>query len=134
MITLFENEKIAINIDNNKSLVEINAKQIIENREIIQQLLNIVKEHLKNVSADKIVFRLDDYYSVGDETVLFDDFIPFLGGLGVKTIAIVRGNDQRAKIFFEELGNYLNPVKKQYDIQSKQFQTKNNCYRWIDSI
>jgi len=130
---LFENEFIRVNIADNNTVLEVIGKQICDDFQIIKELLIIIKKTVKEAHIEKIIFQLKGFNNVGDDAFIYNEFFPFLGKFGVHQIAVITGNDQKTKIFFEELGQYLSPLKKQYHIETKQFETTNECFRWIET-
>ncbi len=134
MKTLFENEFIRITSNVEEDIVEIIGKQICDDLYHMKQSLDTIKQCVKESSFKKMIFRLDDFDTVGNETILYDEFIPSLGSIGVKHIAVVTGKNRKTQVFFEELGHFLDPIKKQFHIQSKQFETKTAGIKWIEAV
>jgi hypothetical protein len=131
MKTLFENEHIRINHDSEQKIVEVTGKQVCDDLQKIKQVLCIIKQYVKDASAEKIIFKLEGFNTVGDDAFIYDELFPYLGRVGVKHLAVITGQNRKSKVFFEELGQYLSPVRKQYHIESKQFETADQCFRWL---
>ena len=60
-------------------------------------------------------------------------FIPELGHLGVKHLAVITGENADSKAYFEEINNYLSTVKQQYNIEMKLFDTIQDGIHWIET-
>ena len=134
MNTIFENEYIRVNIGDDNRVLEVVGKQTCDDFQIIKELLSIIEQCVKEAHAEKIIFHLEGFNTVGDDTFIYDEFFPYLGKFGVNQIAFITGKNQKTKVFFEELGHYLSLVRKQYHIDSRLFETTNECFRWMETI
>ena len=131
---LFENEYIRVNIWDDNRVLEVVGKQMCDDFQIIKELLHIIEQCVKEAHAEKIIFQLEGFNTVGDDTFIYEEFLPYLGKFGVDQIAVITGKNHKTKVFFEELGQYLSSVRKQYHIDSKLFETTNECFKWIEAL
>lgn len=131
MKTVFEDKYLQINLDDQLEILEVIGKKVCDDLIELKQIVLIIEQYSKETNSSKVIFKLEGVNSVGNDNIILKELLPFLGNLGVKNIAIITGKNEKTKVFFEELGNYLNPVKKQYDIQSKHFETRQDGFEWI---
>jgi hypothetical protein len=129
---LFENEYIRVNIGDDNKILEVVGKQTCDDFQIIKELLSIIEQCVKEAHSEKIIFQLEGFNTIGNDTFIYEEFLPYLGKFGVSQIAVITGKNQKTKVFFEELGQYLSPVRKQYRINSKLFENTNDCFKWIN--
>ena len=134
MNSLFENEYLRVNIGNDPTVLEVIGKQTCDDSQIIKELLCIIEQSVRIAHTEKIIFQLNGFNYVGDDTYIYEEFLPYLGKFGVSQIAIITGKNRKTKVFFEELGQYLSPIRKQYRIDSKLFETTNDCFKWIKTL
>jgi hypothetical protein len=131
MKTLFDNKYLKVKQDENQKILEVTGKKDCGDLIKLKQIILIIEQYYKDTHSSKLIFKLEGLNTIYDEKLISDELLPYLGYLGVKNIAIITGKDKKTKVFFEELGNYLNPTKKQYRIKTKSFETKNDCLEWL---
>lgn len=73
-----------------------------------------------------------NFNTVGDESFISKEFLPVLGLIGVKHIAVITSHDDTIKVYFEEVGFYNSSVKKECDIKAKHIESFDNGIKWID--
>lgn len=131
MKTLFDSKYLKVKQDENQGILEVTGKKECDDLIKLKQLILIIEQYYKDTHSSKLIFELKGFNTVGDERFISEELFPYLGYLGVKNIAIITGKDKKTKVFFEELGNYLNPARKQYRIKTKLFESKNECFKWM---
>jgi hypothetical protein len=131
MKTLYRNEYLQVNIDDQNEILEVIGKKMCDDIMTLKQLLLIIEQYVKDTGLPKVIFKLEGFNTVGNERLIQEELYPYLGNLGVKHIAVITGTEKKTQIFFEELGNSLSSVTDQYNIKSKQFETRADGLKWM---
>ena len=132
MDELYDDEYIRICRNHITDCLEIQGKTSCEKQIDFERSMDIINQFVKRTNTKKIVFSLIGFNTVGDESFISKDFLPVLGVLGVKHIAVITGHDDKTKVYFEELGFYNSPVKQEYDINAEHFESFDDAIQWIE--
>ena len=133
MSNLFENDYLLIRRNNIQDCLEIIGKNKSNTNSDFEQSMKIISDYIYYTKATKIVFLLKRYNNVGNDNSIMKEFLPELGLLGVKHIAVVTGSNEKTQVFFEELINCTSKVNKYFDIESKHFETMQDGIHWIEN-
>ena len=68
----------------------------------------------------------------GNESFISKEFLPVLGLIRVKHIAVITGHDDTIKVYFEEVDFYNSSVKKECYIKAKHIESSDDGIKWID--
>ncbi|MBS3749801.1 MAG: hypothetical protein KGY67_08920 [Candidatus Thermoplasmatota archaeon] len=131
MDELYDDEYIQICRNHITDCLEIRGKTNCEKQIDFERSMNIINQFVKRTNAKKIVFYLVGFNTLGDESFISKEFLPVLGVLGVKHIAVITGHDDKTKVYFEELGFYNSSVKQEYDIKAEHFESFDEGINWI---
>lgn len=132
MDELYEDKYIQICRNHITDCLEIQGKTSCEKQIDFERSMDIINQFVKRTNAKKIVFSLVNFNTLGDESFISKEFLPVLGVLGVKHIAVITGHDDKTKVYFEELSFYNSPVKKEYDIKAEHFESFDDGIKWIE--
>lgn len=128
---LFEDEYMKIGINKNSNILEIKTKKVCDDTKELDKHITIINQYVKDTHPEKIIFSLTNLDQISKESLLNDKFLPCIGTNGVKTMAIVTGENKKVQTLVSELGAYLSPLKKEYDINSETFETYQKAMNWI---
>lgn len=128
---LFEDEYIEIGINKIPNVLEIKTKKVCEDIKELEKHITIINQYVKDTHPEKLIFSLTNLNQISKESLLKDKFLPCIGTNGVKIIAIVTGENKKVQTLVSELGAYVSPIKKAYDITSETFETYQQAMNWI---
>ncbi|MBS3778528.1 MAG: hypothetical protein KGY50_04475 [Candidatus Thermoplasmatota archaeon] len=131
MNSLFEDEYMEIEINNIPKILEIKTKKVCDDTNELEKHIIIINQYVKDTDAKKLIFSLNNLDRISKESLLNDKFFPCIGTNGVKTIAIVTGENKKVQALISELGAYVSPLKETYNITSETFETYQQAMNWI---
>lgn len=131
MQTLYTDNYIEIKKQENKDFLEILQKQKIDDNTVFYALSERIIQMIKEHHCSSIVFIVNDIDYYPDTNYFQETYVPELGKLGVKNIAIVVSEDKQVKAFHKELDNSLRMVKQRYGMVLRFFSKVPDAEAWI---
>ena len=133
MQTLYTDNYIEIKKQENQDFLEIFQKQQIDDNTVFYELSERIIQMTKEHHCSSIVFIVNDIDYYPDTNYFQETYVPELGKLGVKNIAIIVSDDEQVKTFYTELDNSLQMVKLQNRLVVRFFSKVSDAESWISS-
>lgn len=127
----YEDQFIRINNYQLDNCIEIVGKTTCDDYSALKRLLKIINMHIEKSQATKIILSVEKFTSLSYSNIITKEFLPSIAKLGVHNIAIITGDDENVKVFFDEYDRSLLPIKQTYSIETKHFKSLNEGLSWI---
>jgi hypothetical protein len=131
MKKLFETDYMIIGSNKIKGVLEIKSKKVCDDIAELEKNIMIINQYVKDTDAKKLIFTLNNLREISKESLLTEKLFPFFGLEGVHDIAVITGKNEKVKALVHELGAYVSPLKKQYNIQTELFDKYQPALDWI---
>jgi len=127
----YEDQFIRINRNHIDNCIEVVGKMACGDYGALKRLLKIINLQIEKSQAKKIILTVEKFSSISYSNLITKEFFPSVAKLGVHNIAIITGEDEQVKVFFEEYDRSLLPIKQEYNIKTKHFKSLNEGIAWI---
>jgi hypothetical protein len=134
MQTLYIDNYIEIKKQEKQDFLEILQKQQINDNIVFYTLTEKILQTVKENRCSSLIFIVNNIKYYPDTNYFQETYVPALGEQGVKSLAVVVGNDEDAKAFHKELDNSLSMVKQRYGLQLRFFSDASDAKAWVTSL